>query len=176
MRWLESESNFDMPSTAAIAMLREAIAQQPNNPVLYARLGDIFEKSRLFGDGAEAYETAARQAAEDFAAWPKLANCYVELDRPEAALDACRRGEARGPSADSTFKGAARCPNCAALPTRETRFGRRSNRMASIFRHYGHCWRRWRGSRMARNCSIFATRCRNPTRTPRWCAPIARSH
>ena len=104
MRWLESEFNFDMPSTAAIAMLREAIAQQPNNRVLYARLGDIFENSRLFGDGAEAYETAARQAAEDFAAWPKLANCYVELDRPEAALDACRRGEAQGPSAELHFQ------------------------------------------------------------------------
>ena len=85
MRWLESESNFDIPSAAAISMLREAIAQQPNNPVLHARLGEIFEKSRLFGDGADAYEAAARQAPEDFAAWPKLANCYVELDRPEAA-------------------------------------------------------------------------------------------
>src|ERR1700722_14977594 len=104
MRWLESESNFDIPPAAVIAMLREAIAQQPNNPVLYARLGDIFDKSRLFGDGAEAYEAAARQAPEDFAAWPKLTNCYVELDRPEAALDACRRGEARGPSADLHFQ------------------------------------------------------------------------
>jgi tetratricopeptide (TPR) repeat protein len=104
MRWLESESNFDIPSAAAIAMLREAIAQQPNNPVLHARLGDIFEKSRLFGDGAEAYEAAARQASEDFKAWPRLANCYAELDRPEAALDACRRGEARGPSAELHFQ------------------------------------------------------------------------
>jgi tetratricopeptide (TPR) repeat protein len=104
MRWLESESNFDIPSAAAISMLREAIAQQPNNPVLHARLGEIFEKSRLFGDGADAYEAAARQAPEDFAAWPRLANCYVELDRPEAALDACRRGEARGPSAELHFQ------------------------------------------------------------------------
>jgi tetratricopeptide (TPR) repeat protein len=104
MRWLESESNFDIPSAAAISMLREAIAQQPNNPVLHARLGEIFEKSRLFGDGADAYEAAARQAPEDFAAWPKLANCYVELDRPEAALDVCRRGEGRGPSAELHFQ------------------------------------------------------------------------
>jgi tetratricopeptide (TPR) repeat protein len=104
MRWLESESNFDIPSAAAIAMLREAIARQPNNPALHARLGGIFEKSRLFGDGADAYEAAARQAPEDFAAWPRLANCYVELDRPQAALDACRRGEARGPSAELHFQ------------------------------------------------------------------------
>jgi hypothetical protein len=104
MRWLESESNFDIPSAAAIAMLREAIAQQPNNPVLHARLGDICEKSRLFGDGADAYEAAARQAPEGFAAWPRLANCYVELGRPQAALDACHRGEARGPSAELLFQ------------------------------------------------------------------------
>ena len=80
-------------------MLREASARQPNNPVLHARLGDLFEKSRLFGDGADAYAAAARQAPDEFVARPKLAKCHVELDRPEAALDACRRGEARGPSA-----------------------------------------------------------------------------
>lgn len=104
MRWLKSETNLDVPPAAAISMLREAIARQPNNPVLHARLGDMLEKSRLFSDGADAYEVAARQAPGDFRAWPKLAKCYVEIDRPEAALEACRLGEAQGPSAELQFQ------------------------------------------------------------------------
>jgi tetratricopeptide (TPR) repeat protein len=104
MRWLQSESNLDIPPAVAISMLHEAIRRQPNNPALRTRLGDMFEKSRLFSDGVAAYEVAAQQAPADFRAWPKLAKCYVELDSPEAALDACCRGEAQGPSAELHFQ------------------------------------------------------------------------
>ncbi|HTC04195.1 MAG TPA: putative 2OG-Fe(II) oxygenase [Xanthobacteraceae bacterium] len=104
MRWLEPEFVSQVPDSVKIALLRNAIEQRPNNAALYVRLGDLFEKSGLFSEGADAYETAARQAPDEFVAEPKLAKCYVELDRPEAALDACRRGEARGPSAELHFQ------------------------------------------------------------------------
>ena len=104
MRWLEPEFVSQVPDSAKIALLRNAIEQRPNNAALYANLGDLFEKSKLFSEGADAYETAARQAPDEFVAGAKLAKCYVEIDRPDAALDACRRGEARGPSAELHFQ------------------------------------------------------------------------
>lgn len=104
MRWLEPESNFDIPPATAIAMLREAIEREPNNPALHARLGDACERSKLFGDAIDAYEAAARQSPDGFRSWPKLAKCYVELGRTAAALEACRRGEARGSSAELHFQ------------------------------------------------------------------------
>src|ERR1700685_1796542 len=104
VRWLEPEFVSQVSDSVKIALLRNAIEQRPNNAALYVRLGDLFEKSRLFSEGADAYETAAQQAPGEFVAEPKLAKCYVEIDRPEAALDACRRGEARGPSAELHFQ------------------------------------------------------------------------
>ena len=104
MRWLEPESNFDIPPAPAIALLRQAIEREPNNPALHARLGDACERSKLFGDATDAYEAAARESPDDFRSWPKLAKCYVELGRAEAALEACRHGEARGRSAQLHFQ------------------------------------------------------------------------
>jgi hypothetical protein len=104
VRWLEPEFVSQVSDSAKIALLRNAIEQRPNNAALYVRLGDLFEKSRLFSEGAEAYEAATRQAPDDFVAGPKLAKCYVELDRPEAALAACRNAEAHGASAELHFQ------------------------------------------------------------------------
>jgi hypothetical protein len=104
MRWLEPESNFDVPPAAAVAMLHQAIEREPSNPPLHARLGDAFERCRQFGDAIGAYETAARESPDAFRSWPKLVKCYVELDRPDAALDACRRAEIRQPSAELHFQ------------------------------------------------------------------------
>jgi hypothetical protein len=104
MRWLEPESNFDIPPAPAIAMLREAIEREPHNPALHARLGDACERAKLFGDAIDAYEAAVRESPDDFQSWPRLAKCYVELDRAEAALEACHHGEARGRSAELCFQ------------------------------------------------------------------------
>jgi tetratricopeptide (TPR) repeat protein len=104
VRWLEPEFVSQVSDSAKIALLRNAIEQRPNNAALYVRLGDLFEKSRLFSEGAEAYEAATRQAPDDFVAGPKLAKCYVELDHPEAALAACRNAEAHGASAELHFQ------------------------------------------------------------------------
>jgi tetratricopeptide (TPR) repeat protein len=104
MRWLEPESNFDIPPARAIALLRQAIEREPNNPALHARLGGACERAKLFGDAIDAYEAAARQSPDDFRSWPGLAKCYVELGRAETALEACRRGEARSRSAEFHFQ------------------------------------------------------------------------
>jgi len=104
MRWLKPESKFITPPAMAIPVLNKAIEKDPDKPALYARLGEAFMQSGRFGDAAEVYEIAARQAPGDFPAWPKLAVCYLELGRPEDALDACRRGESRGPSAAIQFQ------------------------------------------------------------------------
>ncbi len=104
MRWLEPGPDVSMPPAVAISLLRQAIGKDPDNPVLQTRLGAAFLSRSRFGDAADAFEVAARQAVDDFAAWPKLVKCYVELDRPDAALDACRRAEIRKPSAELHFQ------------------------------------------------------------------------
>ena len=104
MRWLEPKSVSNVPHAAVIALLRNAIEKQPKNSAHYARLGEVFENCGLFSDGANAYEIAAQNAPGDFQAWSQLAKCYLETDRPEAALDACRRGEMHGPSAELHFQ------------------------------------------------------------------------
>jgi len=104
MRWLEPKSVSNVPHAAVIALLRNAIEKQPKNSAHYARLGEVFENCGLFSDGANAYEIAAQNAPGDFQAWSQLAKCYLETDRPEAALDACHRGEMHGPSAELHFQ------------------------------------------------------------------------
>jgi tetratricopeptide (TPR) repeat protein len=103
MRWQEPESDF-IPPSIAISLLRKAIEKHTYNPTLHARLGAAFERCSRFSDALSEYEVAARQAPNDFQAWPKLARCYLELDCPEAALEACRRGEAYGSSADIQYE------------------------------------------------------------------------
>jgi tetratricopeptide (TPR) repeat protein len=104
MRWIEPEAEVSLPPGAQISLLRQAIEKQPNNWALHCRLGAALARCGRWGEAVDAYETAERQAPDEFVAGPKFAKCYVELDRPEAALDACRRGEARGPSAELRFQ------------------------------------------------------------------------
>jgi Putative 2OG-Fe(II) oxygenase len=104
MRWLEPEPNLNKPPAIAITLLRKALEKQPNNPGLHAGLGKEFMKCNMFRDAVDSYEFAAAQAPDDFVAWASLARGYLELDRPEAALDACRRGEAQGLSAAMLFQ------------------------------------------------------------------------
>jgi len=104
MRWIEPEAEVSLPPGTQISLLRQAIEKQPNNWALHLRLGAALASCGRWGEAVDAYETAERQAPDEFVAGPKFAKCYVELDRPEVALDACRRGEARGPSADLHFQ------------------------------------------------------------------------
>jgi Putative 2OG-Fe(II) oxygenase len=104
MRWQEPESGFDVPPLVAISLLHKAIQRHPVNLALYARLGAALATCGRFGDAVDAYEIVARQAPYDLRDWPTLARCYLELDRPEAALDACRRGEAQAPFAEIQFQ------------------------------------------------------------------------
>ncbi|HUD89359.1 MAG TPA: putative 2OG-Fe(II) oxygenase [Xanthobacteraceae bacterium] len=104
MRWLEPEPDVSMPPAVAFSLLRQAIEKDPDNPVLQTRLGAALLSRSRYGDAVDAFEIAARQVPDDFHAWPKLAKCYVEIDRPDAALDACRRAEIRQPSAELHFQ------------------------------------------------------------------------
>ena len=104
MRWIEPEAEVSLPPGTQISLLRQAIEKQPNNSALHLRLGAALASCGRWGEAVDAYETAERQAPDEFVAGPKFAKCYVELDRPEVALDACRRGEARGPSAELHFQ------------------------------------------------------------------------
>jgi cytochrome c-type biogenesis protein CcmH/NrfG len=104
MDWLEPEPNSTVPAMAKIILLRKAIALRPNDPVLHAQLGDAFLQCGHLDDAAAAYESAVRQDPRGFQRWAALARCYLELSLPDAALDACSRGEAHGLSADIHYQ------------------------------------------------------------------------
>jgi tetratricopeptide (TPR) repeat protein len=103
MQWLELESHLRLPATVKISLLRTAIEGQPANILLRIKLGDALLETADYSGAAENYEVAARQSPRDFDSWPNLAGCYLSLNNPDAALDACRRGEANGPTATIHF-------------------------------------------------------------------------
>jgi tetratricopeptide (TPR) repeat protein len=103
MQWLELESHLRLSPTVKISLLRRAIEGQPGNISLRIKLGDALLESSDFSGAAESYEVAARQSPRDFNTWPNLAGCYLRLNSPDAALDACSRGEANGPTAAIHF-------------------------------------------------------------------------
>lgn len=104
MRWLESQSPLRIPPDVRVLLSRKALEKYPNDANHFANLADASADCGNFSDAAGAYETAARLAPADFEAWPTLARCYVQLDLPEAALDACHRAELLRPSANIHFQ------------------------------------------------------------------------
>ena len=100
-------------------LLRQAIGKRSGQSgATDATSGAAFLGRSRFGDAGDAFEVAARQAVDDFAAWAEARQMLgVELDRPDAALDACRRAEIRKPSAELHFqKWAARCSSYGGRP------------------------------------------------------------
>ncbi len=104
MRWLKSQSPLRIPPDVRVLLSRKALEKYPNDANHFANLADASADCGNFSDAAGAYETAARLAPADFEAWPTLARCYVQLDLPEAALDACHRAELLRPSANIHFQ------------------------------------------------------------------------
>jgi hypothetical protein len=104
MQWLETEPDLEVPPSVAISLLRRVIEKNPDNPTSHQSLGDEFLRCGQIADSVTAYEAAALLGPADFQRWARLAACYLELGRPEAALDACHLGEAHTPSADIQFQ------------------------------------------------------------------------
>jgi hypothetical protein len=104
VRWLEQKPSVVVPPRVTVELTRKAIATQPDNPTLHACLGGALVKCGQFKEAAEAYEVTARIAPSQLMEWSSLAKCYLELELPGMALDACRRGEALEQTAELSFQ------------------------------------------------------------------------
>lgn len=104
MRWLEPEPNSSVTPAVRVELLRQAVDQHPDNPAFRERLGRELAARGDFGAAVEAFEFAAQTEPRAFQAWANLAHCYEQLNMPDAALEACRRGEAVAPSQALHFR------------------------------------------------------------------------
>lgn len=96
MRWLAGEATQVLSEAAELALVHKAIQARPHDTALHTRLGEAWVRARKFRQAAAEFELAASQDPERFEAWAALASCYLQLEQPEAALDACDRGTVLG--------------------------------------------------------------------------------
>lgn len=122
MRWLDIDPVLRPPPAVRIALLRQAIAAAPRHAPLHLQLGEALQQSGDFEAAISSFEAARRLDPDGFDDAYRLAACWLELDRPQLALDACaaarptarvlyRRGSAlralgRGGEADAAFRAA----------------------------------------------------------------------
>jgi tetratricopeptide (TPR) repeat protein len=99
MRWLDAEPVLSVPPAVQESLLRRALDRRPGDPALREKLGLALADSGNYGAAVEMLEIAAKGDSLCFGAWADLAHCYGRLQRFDAALDACRRGETRNPTA-----------------------------------------------------------------------------
>jgi len=92
MRWLDIESPPEIPLDILLRLQRESVAQRPHDAARHATLGEIFLRVAKYSDAAAAFEQAEAIDPRNFRQFNALAECYVELDRPDAALQVCERG------------------------------------------------------------------------------------
>jgi tetratricopeptide (TPR) repeat protein len=78
--------------------IRELLAQDPDNPLLLARLGDLFFERGDFGQAIVKYEKVIKISPEDVDTINDLGLSYHFVSRPEDALNSLRKGTEIDPS------------------------------------------------------------------------------
>jgi len=75
----------------AEAYFRRALQQEPENPLLWAQLGDVMAETERGLEAMEAYERALGYDPQDLDTLYNLGTLYVNEKRPEEAIDLLRR-------------------------------------------------------------------------------------
>jgi tetratricopeptide (TPR) repeat protein len=102
MQWTEKSKTI--PLDIHLRLQRESVAHRPNDPARHGELGEILLQLAKYGNAAAAFEKADSLGPYNFRYFDRLAECYLSLDRPDAALQVCERGNEI-------------MPDCAALHT-----------------------------------------------------------
>jgi tetratricopeptide (TPR) repeat protein len=108
MLWTDVELPPQIPLDVHLRLQRESVTRRPHDPARHAKLGELLLQLAMYNDAAAALEQAEALCPGDFRHFAMLAKCYVRLDRPEAALQACERGSMRQDCAEiQTVRGTA---------------------------------------------------------------------
>jgi arylsulfatase A-like enzyme/Tfp pilus assembly protein PilF len=81
----ESSQN-NLPEPKRIALLKQALAQDPKNPSLYYQLGGRLEKNALYDQAMELYRTALSKGIESARLHSRLGDLLVRRGEKEAAI------------------------------------------------------------------------------------------
>jgi arylsulfatase A-like enzyme/Flp pilus assembly protein TadD len=67
----------DLPIARRIAMLRQAVAEDPTNPALYSNLGDLYSRSGRPGEVMELYQSALNKGIRSAWLFSRLGQLYL---------------------------------------------------------------------------------------------------
>ena len=78
--------------------LRELLAQNPDNPTLLAKLGDMYFERAEYFQAVQEYEKVLKLAPEDIDTYNDLGLSYFYIGRPEDAIRSLNKGIEKDPS------------------------------------------------------------------------------
>jgi tetratricopeptide (TPR) repeat protein len=81
-----------IPLDIHLRLQQESVARRPYDAARHAKLGEILLQLAKYCDAAAAFEQAEALGPRDFRHFGRLAECYLSLGRPDAALRVCERG------------------------------------------------------------------------------------
>jgi choline-sulfatase len=80
------EPNSHLPEAKRIAMLQEAVREDPTDPSLYHMLGGELEKSGQYGKALDTYEDALRKGVEDGRLHSRIADLALRSGNKDIAI------------------------------------------------------------------------------------------
>lgn len=90
MQWTEVSKTI--PLDIHLRLQQESVARRPHDAARHAALGEILMRLAKFGDAVVAFDQAESLGPCNFRHFDRLAQCYLSLDRPDAAMRVCERG------------------------------------------------------------------------------------
>jgi len=100
MRWIMAKPKRAIPNAVKLALLRRALAEQPESVACLTNLGDALAATRDFAAAAESYGMALALDPDGFSSWNMFARCELNLGRLATVLDLCDNAEAYGSSGE----------------------------------------------------------------------------
>jgi choline-sulfatase len=76
----------DIPQSRRIELLRQAVGQDPTNPLLYYSLGTNYEKAGRHADALKLYQTALQKGIESARLHSRIADLLVRTGKKAAAI------------------------------------------------------------------------------------------
>ncbi len=80
-----------MPTARRIAVLKQALAEDPHNPTLYYYLGGQYEVAVRYGDAMKLYQTAIEQGVRNGRVYSRLGDLQLRAGNKDAAITAYER-------------------------------------------------------------------------------------
>jgi tetratricopeptide (TPR) repeat protein len=100
MKWvyLAVSPDAGRPSSQRVALLRQALAKDPANPMIYYYLGDEYGKAERHGEAMKLYEDGRRKGLQNAWLFSRLGYLYLRQGNKDEAIAAYERAAQSNPS------------------------------------------------------------------------------